>query len=85
MGERIWKFKGKIENHIHQEKYLFTDFKELFEDFFGDGMGPAVAAKYYKEVLQMKSDFQLSDPTNSRINVFRRTIEYWLPMSLEDH
>ncbi|KAF8785070.1 hypothetical protein HNY73_010664 [Argiope bruennichi] len=40
-------------------------------------MGPVVAAKYYKEVLQMKSDFQLSDLTSSRINLFRRTIEYW--------
>ncbi|KAF8796391.1 hypothetical protein HNY73_000771 [Argiope bruennichi] len=53
------------------------DCREQFEDYFGDGMRPAEAAKYHKGILEMKSDFQLSDLANSRINPLLRTIEYW--------
>ncbi|KAF8770398.1 hypothetical protein HNY73_017936 [Argiope bruennichi] len=32
--------------------------REQFEDYFGNSLEPAEAAKYYKEVLVMKSNFQ---------------------------
>ncbi|KAF8785682.1 hypothetical protein HNY73_011195 [Argiope bruennichi] len=53
------------------------DYREQFEDYFGDDLGFAEAAKYCQELLQTKTDFQPSDLANSRINPIRRTIEYW--------
>ncbi|KAF8790915.1 hypothetical protein HNY73_005860 [Argiope bruennichi] len=52
--------------NVETLRFLATkDCRELLDNYFGDGMGPAEAAKYNKEVLQMKLDFQPSHLTNA--------------------
>ena len=54
-----------------------NDVKNLFYEYFDNGMGIAEAQKYHEQLLEMKEDFKLETLANGSINPCYRTIRHW--------